>query len=252
MSNRLLLLVSLSIFVATALLVAIFGVIPLPEYEDFTLDNQITGKLIFNVEIQTENILPPAPDIVDTCIFYIDLSKEPSTEENIVCSSDLYELPYDINFYDARIHEEQNIILYYWDYESSNERKGLIIDIATSEILEQIDTEFYSNENNRMNVYGEKLIDPWESSDYNSRSIGIYYVSRTETLEVFNSKAPSNYYFESLHWSPDGNYIVANDSENNLIIFSKNKSFTPLKIRLKTEFSDNENIEMINVLGWTN
>ena len=252
MSNRLLLLVSLSIFVATALLVAIFGVIPLPEYEDFTLDSQITGKLIFNVEIQTENILPPAPDIVDTCIFYIDLSKEPLTEESIVCSSDLYELPYDINFYDARIHEEQNIILYYWDYESSNERKGLIIDIATSEILEQIDTEFYSNENNRMNVYGEKLIDPWESSDYNSRSIGIYYVSRTETLEVFNSKAPSNYYFESLHWSPDGNYIVANDSENNLIIFSKNKSFTPLKIRLKTEFSDNENIEMINVLGWTN
>ena len=55
MSNRLLLLVSLSIFVATALLVAVFGVIPLPEYEDFTLDNQITGKLIFNVEIQTEN-----------------------------------------------------------------------------------------------------------------------------------------------------------------------------------------------------
>ena len=51
-----------------------------------------------------------------------------------------------------------------------------------------------------MNIYGEKLIGPWESSDYNSRSIVIYYVTRTETLEVFNSRAPSNYYFESLNF----------------------------------------------------
>ena len=252
MSNRLLLLISTTIFVATALIVAIFGVIPLPEYEDLKSDNQITGKLIFNVEIQTENILPPAPDILDTCIFYIDLSNESLTEESIVCSSDLYELSYDINFYDAQIYEEQNIILYYWDYESNNERMALIIDIDTGKIIEQKNIEFYSNENNRMNIYGEKLIDPWESSDYNSRSIGIYYVSKTETLKVFNSRAPSNYYFESLHWSPDGSYIVANDSENNLIIFSKNKSFTPLKIHLKMESSENENIEMINLLGWTN
>ena len=102
-----------------------------------------------------------------------------------------------------------------------------------------------------MNIYGEKLIDPWEASDYNSRSIGISYVTRTETLEVFNSRAPSNYYFESLHWSPDGNYIVAGDSENNLIIFSKNKAFIPLKIHLKTDMLDEENLELINVLGWT-
>ena len=251
MSNRLLLLISATIFVTTALIVGIFGVIPLPEYEDLKSNNQITGKLIFNVEIQTENILPPAPDILDTCIFYIDLSTESLKEESIVCSSELYELSYDINFYDAQIYNEQNIILYYWDYESNNDRKALIIDTSTGKIIEQIDIEFYSNENNRMNIYGEKLIDPWESSDYNSRSIGIYYVSRTETIEVFNSRAPSNYYFESLHWSPDGNYIVANDSENNLIIFSKNKSFTPLKIHLKMDSSKNENIEMINVLGWT-
>ena len=251
MSNRLLLLISATIFVTTALIVGIFGVIPLPEYEDLKSKNQITGKLIFNVEIQTENILPPAPDILDTCIFYIDLSTESLKEESIVCSSELYELSYDINFYDAQIYNEQNIILYYWDYESNNDRKALIIDTSTGKIIEQIDIEFYSNENNRMNIYGEKLIDPWESSDYNSRSIGIYYVSRTETIEVFNSRAPSNYYFESLHWSPDGNYIVANDSENNLIIFSKNKSFTPLKIHLKMDSSKNENIEMINVLGWT-
>ncbi len=251
MSNRLLLLISATIFVATALIVAIFGVIPLPEYEDLKSNNQITGKLIFNVEIQAENILPPAPDILDTCIFYIDLSTESLREESIVCSSELYELSYDINFYDAQIYEEQNIILYYWDYESNNERKGLIIDTSTGKIIEQRDIEFYSNENSRMNIYGEKLIDPWESSDYNSRSIGIYYVSKTETIEIFNSRAPSNYYFKSLHWSPDGNYIVASDSENNLIIFSKNKSFTPLKIHLKMESPKNENIEMINLLGWT-
>ena len=111
MSNRLLLLISATIFVTTALIVGIFGVIPLPEYEDLKSKNQITGKLIFNVEIQTENILPPAPDILDTCIFYIDLSTESLTEESIVCSSELYELSYDINFYDAQIYEEQNIIL---------------------------------------------------------------------------------------------------------------------------------------------
>ena len=70
-------------------------------------------------------------------------------------------------------------------------------------------------------------------------------------MEVFNSRAPSNYYFESLHWSPDGNYIVAGDSENNLIIFSKNKAFIPLKIHLKTDMLDDENLELINVLGWT-
>ena len=126
-----------------------------------------------------------------------------------------------------------------------------MVDITSGKIVERVDGNIYSNENDNMNIYGEKLIGPWESSDYNSRSIGIYYATRTETLEVFNSRAPSNYYFESLHWSPDGNYIIAGDSENNLIIFSKNKAFTPLKIHLKTDMLDGENIELINVLGWT-
>ena len=244
-------MISLSIFVATSVVVALFGVVPLPEYEDLTSDNKMIGKLIYHVEIQSENIIPPAPDILDSCIFYIDLSNKSLIENPIVCSSDLYELSYDIYFYDAQIYEEQNIILYYWDYESSNDRKALIVDITSGKIVEQVDGNINSNENDNMNIYGEKLIDPWESSDYNSRSVGIYYVTRTETLEVFNSRAPSNYYFESLHWSPDGNYIVAGDSENNLIIFSKNKAFTPLKIHLKNDMLDDENLELINVLGWT-
>tara|TARA_Y100001970_G_C14090931_1_gene779993 strand:+ start:45 stop:803 length:759 start_codon:yes stop_codon:yes gene_type:complete len=252
MSSRILLIISVSIFVTTAVVVAVFGVVPIPDYEDLTSDNKLSGKLIYHIEIQTENILPPAPDIMDSCIFYIDLSDRSLMENPIVCSSDLYELSYDIYFIDAQIYEEENIVLYYWDYETVDERKALIIDITSGKIVEQIDGIINSNENDNMNVYGEKLIDPWESSDYNSRSIGIYYVTRTETLEVFNSRAPSNYYFESLHWSPDGNYIVAGDSENNLIIFSKNKAFTPLKIHLKTDVLDDENIELINVLGWTN
>ena len=103
-----------------------------------------------------------------------------------------------------------------------------------------------------MNVYGEKLIDPWEASDYNSRVVGVYYVDRIKTVEVFNSRAPSNYYFESLHWSPDGNNIIAGDSENNLIIFSKNKLFSPLKIELNDKSQDEDRLELIQVLGWTN
>ena len=51
-----------------------------------------------------------------------------------------------------------------------------------------------------MNVYGEKLIEPWDTSGYETRLIGIYYVNRTETIEVFNSKAPTNYYYESLRY----------------------------------------------------
>ena len=103
-----------------------------------------------------------------------------------------------------------------------------------------------------MNIYGEKLIEPWETTDYNSRLIGVYYVNRIDTIEVYNSRAPSNYYFESLHWSPDGDNIVAGDSENNLIIFSKRKLFTPVKIPLNYEKVNDERVELINVLGWTN
>ena len=105
-----------------------------------------------------------------------------------------------------------------------------------------------------MNVYGEKLIDPWETSDYNSRVIGIYYLNRTKTVEVFNSKAPSNYFFESLHWSPDGDYIAALDSENNLIIFSKKKEFNPVVVtfsKLNLKFLDDEEIRLINLISWS-
>jgi len=251
MTNKRVLIVSTTILITTTIIVAIFGIIPLPNYGDLSSENNFDGKLIYYMELQSENIIPPAPDIVDSCIFYIDLSNDLIEEEKIICSSDLYDLSYDINFYDAKIYEQNKILLSYWDYEADNERKGLIVDIESGEISDVTNNNTFI-EDNRMNVYGEKLIDPWETSDYNSRVVGVYYVDRIKTVEVFNSRAPSNYYFESLHWSPDGNSIIAGDSENNLIIFSKNKSFNPLRIELSDKSSDEDRLELIQVLGWTN
>ena len=251
MTNKRVLIVSTTILITTTIIVAIFGIVPLPNYGDLSSVNNFDGKLIYYKELQSENIIPPAPDIVDSCIFYIDLSNDLIEEEKIICSSDLYDLSYDINFYDAKIYEQNKILLSYWDYEADNERKGLIVDIESGEVSDDTNNNTFI-EDNRMNVYGEKLIDPWETSDYNSRVVGVYYVDRIKTVEVFNSRAPSNYYFESLHWSPDGNSIIAGDSENNLIIFSKNKSFNPLRVELNSKSSDEDRLELIQVLGWTN
>ena len=251
MTNKQLLIVSISILVTTTIIVAVFGIVPLPNYEDLSSENNFDGKLIYFVELQSENIIPPAPDIMDSCIFYIDLSDDLMEEEKILCSSDFYDLSYDVNFYDAKIYEQNKILFSYWDYQTGNERKGLIVDIESGEISKDINNNTFT-EDNRMNVYGEKLIDPWETSDYNNRVVGVYYVDRIKTVEVFNSRAPSSYYFESLHWSPDGNNIIAGDSENNLIIFSKNKSFSPLRIELRDKYQDEDRLELIQVLGWTN
>ena len=250
MTNKQLLIVSISILVTTTIIVAVFGIVPLPNYEDLSSENNFDGKLIYFMELQSENIIPPAPDIMDSCIFYIDLSNDLIEEEKILCSSDFYDLSYDVNFYDAKIYEQNKILFSYWDYQTGNERKSLIVDIESGEISKDINNNTFT-EDNRMNVYGEKLIDPWETSDYNNRVVGVYYVDRIKTVEVFNSRAPSSYYFESLHWSPDGNNIIAGDSENNLIIFSKNKSFSPLRIEIRDKYKE-DRLELIQVLGWTN
>ncbi len=251
MTNKRLLIVSITILITTTIIVAVFGIVPLPNYEDLSSEHNFDGKLIYFMELQSENIIPPAPDIIDSCIFYIDLSNNLIEEEKIICIRDIYYLYYDINFYDAKIYEQNKILISYWDYQTDNERKGLIVDIESGEISDVTNNNTFT-EDNRMNVYGEKLIDPWETSDYNSRVVGVYYVDRIKTVEVFNSQAPSNYYFESLHWSPDGNNIIAGDSENNLIIFSKNKSFNPLRIELSDKYNDENRLELIEVLGWTN
>ena len=251
MTNRRLLFVSIAILITTTIIVAVFGIVPLPNYEDLASENNFEGKLIYYVEKQSENIIPPAPDIVDSCIFYIDLLSDLLEEEKIICSSDLYDFSYDINFYDAQIYDENKILVSYWDYQAGDERKNLIVDIESGKISEDANKSSLA-ENNRMNVYGEKLIDPWETSDYNSRVIGVYYADRIKNIEVFSSRAPSSYYFESFHWSPDGNNIIAGDSENNLIIFSKNKLFNPLKIEINSNLQDGDRLELVQVLGWTN
>ena len=84
MPSRNLLFISTVILLVTTLIVAMFGVVPIPEYDSLTDDSNFEGKIIYHVEIQTENIIPPAPDIMDSCIFYIDLSKKPIKEKNLV------------------------------------------------------------------------------------------------------------------------------------------------------------------------
>ena len=254
MPNKRLLFISTGILLVTTLIVGMFGVVPLPEYDLFTYNSNFEGKVIYHVEIQTENIIPPAPDILDNCIFYIDLSEKPIEEKKIICNSDLYDYSYEIYFYDAAIYEQDSILLKFWDSQSDNERRGLLVNIETGQITDELTLNLSNYEINKMNVYGEKLIEPWETSDYESRLIGIYYVNRTETIEVFSSKAPTNYYYESLHWSPDGNNIIAGDSENNLIIFSKNKTSKPRQIdfeNLQIEMFNNDKGVLVNVLGWT-
>lgn len=255
MPSRNLLFISTVILLVTTLIVAMFGVVPIPEYDSLTDDSNFEGKIIYHVEIQTENIIPPAPDIMDSCIFYIDLSKKPIKEKKIICNSDLYKYSYDTYFYDAEIYQKDNILLRYWDSQSDNEQKAILVNIDTGQVTDEISLNFSNFENNNMNVYGEKLIEPWDTSHYESRLIGIYYVNRIETIEVFSAKAPTNYYYESLHWSPDGNSIIAGDSENNLIIFSKDKKYKPSRIEVENfqiDTFDNERRVLIGVLGWTN
>ena len=88
MTNKQLLIASKSILVTTTIIVAVFGIVPLPNYEDLSSENNFDGKLIYFMELQSENIIPPAPDIMDSCIFYNDLSNELIEEEKILCSSD--------------------------------------------------------------------------------------------------------------------------------------------------------------------
>ena len=249
------LFLSLMIFLATTIIVGVFGVIPLPEYGNLTSNMEFDGKIIYRVEIESQNLIPPAPDIMDECIFSVDLTNNLLKEEKIICTSDLeYDLGYSVNFFDAQLYEERDILIRYWD-ESTNTEMGLVIELNSGEILDKIKNPNFAEESDKMNVYGEKLIDPWETSDYDSRVITIYYQTRYESIEVYRSKAPTNYRFESLKWSHDGNSIVGIDSENNLLLFSKDKEFDPVIVQfeeLNLELENFEEKRILNLLGWTN
>ena len=79
MTNRKNLLLSIAILLLTALIVGIFGIVPFPEYET-SLNKDVTGKIIYFSEIQSKNIIPPAPDIIDSCLFEINLNENPLKE----------------------------------------------------------------------------------------------------------------------------------------------------------------------------
>lgn len=249
------LFLSLIIFLATTIIVGVFGVVPLPEYGNLTSNMEFDGKIIYRVEIESQNLIPPAPDIMDECIFSVDLTNNLLKEEKIICTSDLeYDLGYSVNFFDAQLYEERDILIRYWD-ESTNTEMGLVVELNSGEILDKIKNPNFAEESDKMNVYGEKLIDPWETSDYDSRVITIYYQTRYESIEVYRSKAPTNYRFESLKWSHDGNSIVGIDSENNLLLFSKDKEFDPVIVQfeeLNLELENFEEKRILNLLGWTN
>ena len=142
MTNRRLLFVSITILITTTIIVAVFGIVPLPDYEDLASENNFDGKLIYYVEIQSENIIPPAPDIIDSCTFYIDLTSDLLEEEKIICNSDLYDYSYDIYFYDAQIYQEDNILLRYWDSQSDNEQKAILVNIDTGQVTDEISLNF--------------------------------------------------------------------------------------------------------------
>ena len=249
------LFISLIIFLATTIIVGVFGVIPLPEYGNLTSNMEFEGKIIYRVEIESQNLIPPAPDIMDECFFFVDLSDNPLKEEKIICSSDLeYDLGYNISIFDAQLSEEQDILIRYYN-KHLDSPMAFIVDINSGEILDKIKSTNFPQESDKMNVYGEKLIDPWETSDYDSRVVSIYYQTRYESIEVYRSKAPTNYRFESLKWSHDGNNIVGIDSENNLLLFSKDKEFEPIIVQfeeLNLELEDFEEKRILNLLGWTN
>ena len=68
------------------------------------------GKIIYRVEIESQNLIPPAPDIMDECIFSVDLTDNLLKEEKIICTSDLeYDLGYNINFFDDKFFRVNSI-----------------------------------------------------------------------------------------------------------------------------------------------
>ena len=76
MTNRKNLLLSITILLLTTVVVGIFGIVPFPEYKT-SLNKDMNGKIIYFSEIQSKNIIPPAPDIIDSCLFEINLNENP-------------------------------------------------------------------------------------------------------------------------------------------------------------------------------
>ena len=62
---------SLMIFIATIIIVGVFGVIPLPEYGNITSNMEVDGKIIYRVEIERQNLIHLALVNRDEWIFSV-------------------------------------------------------------------------------------------------------------------------------------------------------------------------------------
>tara|TARA_B100000497_G_scaffold32895_1_gene38691 strand:- start:4730 stop:5494 length:765 start_codon:yes stop_codon:yes gene_type:complete len=245
---------SLLILLISVVLVALYGVIPLPDYNT-EINNEIEGAIYYLVDIQSSNLIPPAPDILDECIFKIDISITKIKETKVICTSDLYQYSSDIYLNDSEIDENQNIVIRYYD-NVLNSQMALIIDtksnVTSKSKIESLSTNQSMYE---LNSRGERLLSRWDMQDTSARSAGIYYQKNSTIVEVFSIEAPTNYYFESVKWAQDGESIVALDTENDIIIFSKNKMFDPIKLIIdnyySSEIEDDERV-IYQLIGWSN
>lgn len=245
---------SLLILLISVVLVALYGVIPLPDYNT-EINNEIEGAIYYLVDIQSSNLIPPAPDILDECIFKIDISTTKIKETKVICTSDLYQYSSDIYLNDSEIDENQNIVIRYYD-NVLNSQMALIVDtksnVTSKSKIESLSTNQSMYE---LNSRGERLLSRWDMQDTSARSAGIYYQKNSTIVEVFSIEAPTNYYFESVKWAQDGESIVALDTENDIIIFSKNKMFDPIKLIIDNYYSseiDGDERVIYQLIGWSN
>ncbi len=245
---------SLLILLISVVLVALYGVIPLPDYNT-EINNEIEGAIYYLVDIQSSNLIPPAPDILDECIFKIDISTTKIKETKVICTSDLYQYSSDIYLNDSEIDENQNIVIRYYD-NVLNSQMALIIDtksnVTSKSKIESLSTNQSMYE---LNSRGERLLSRWDMQDTSARSAGIYYQKNSTIVEVFSIEAPTNYYFESVKWAQDGESIVALDTENDIIIFSKNKMFDPIKLIIDNYYSseiEGDERVIYQLIGWSN
>ncbi len=245
---------SLLILLISVVLVALYGVIPLPEYNT-EINNEIEGAIYYLVDIQSSNLIPPAPDILDECIFKIDISTTKIKETKVICTSDIYQYSSDIYLNDSEIDENQNIVIRYYD-NVLNSQMALIIDtksnVTSKSKIESLSTNQSMYE---LNSRGERLLSRWDMQDTSARSAGIYYQKNSTIVEVFSIEAPTNYYFESVKWAQDGESIVALDTENDIIIFSKNKMFDPIKLIIDNYYSseiEGDERVIYQLIGWSN
>jgi len=236
------LIISVIIFVFTIVVVGIFGVVPIPDYS-IEINGEIDGKIYYQSSIISSNIIPPAPDLIDICIFEIVINKNIIKEREVLCNSDL--LSYSTLYsFSTTLNEEGNLVVIYWN-DSTNSEYALEINPDNKEILKEYAVENVAIRNQNINTYNEVLIDTWRIVEDSDRSVNIYFRKGSETVEVFKSEAPSSYFFNSLIWSYDSEKILALDSENQFIIFSKNNLFKPFKLSYSIEEKERDNLYLI-------